>query len=432
MRYEQVALALGLLTTLSTACKKDEASNPPSVTIVSPTHGSTLSVPDTLRVTADVNGHSLVEHVTFSVLDGDGIPVVPAAVVSPTTNPATITMEIPLTSDHLAGGTMTLQVKANDDGAEGKDYRTFTLMPSPLRLRAVYVIGASGPNAVTIHRLDSVGQMSLLNTVVTDLGGAAVSSWDQRMFVAGRADGPLLAFAPDGITVPWLWANMGNGMDYFTSVDLCSDGRLYVGTTNDRVTGKDPGTGSNEIVIDLQPDWRCDRCITVGSYLLCATHHMATQALRFTVYLRVSGAFHSTIATEIQAIAFFRRDDDHVLVFGNRNGSSVVMDLSIGGGGGWEPRTWPALVNAVEQMDANTFVVALADGTLERFTYSNASSIPIAAGTAFVDLSLDPVNDVLYGTTANELQALDPQTGQLMQAYPLSSEAKHILPLFNR
>jgi hypothetical protein len=432
MRYEQVALAVGLLATLNTACKKDEASDPPSVTIVSPAAGSTLTVPDTLRVTVDVSGQQPVEHVTFHVLDANSIPVVPASVVHPAANPATISVEIPLTSEHLSGGTLTLKVTAGDGDAEGKDYRSFTLVPSALRLRAVYVVGTSGPNAVTIHRLDSLGQMSLLNTVVSDLSGAAISSWDQRLFMAGRADGPLVAFAPDGMTVPWQWANMGNGSDYFTSVDLCADGRLYVGTTNDRVTGKDPSTGITKIVMDLQPDWRCDRSMTMGNYLLCATHHLITQAQRFAVYFAGSGALHTTIATDIEAVGFFRRDDDHVLVFGNRNGSSVVMDLSISGGGGWEPRTWPALVNAVERIDANTFVLALADGTLERFTYSNASSMQIAAGTAFVDLSLDPVNDVLYGITATDLQALDPQTGMLTQSYPLSGEPKHVLALFNR
>ena len=135
---------------------------------------------------------------------------------------------------------------------------------------------------------------------------------------------------------------------------------------------------------------------------------------------------------EQAVVAMFKRNDTHVLLFGNRDGHGVVEDHDIPNGGGWEPYQWTSAITAVERLDANTHLLALADGSLERFTYSNAGSITIANLEDVRDLSLDPVSGWVYAAAGTSVQAINPQNGQIASSYDIGAPVYYVLPLLNR
>lgn len=128
----------------------------------------------------------------------------------------------------------------------------------------------------------------------------------------------------------------------------------------------------------------------------------------------------------------FRRDDTHALLFGNQADEGVVEDRDIPNGGGWEPYSWSSAISAVEQVDPNTFLVALADGRIERFTYSNAGSIVIGNLPAVNDLTYEPVSGLVYTASANEVIAIDPQNGGVAFSHSIGQPVRYVLPLLNR
>ena len=83
-------------------------------------------------------------------------------------------------------------------------------------------------------------------------------------------------------------------------------------------------------------------------------------------------------------------------------------------------------------MDANTLLVALADGSLERFTYSNAGSVTIANIAEMRDLSVDPVSGLVYVAAGTSVVAVNPQNGQIASSYTVGSPVHYVLPLLNR
>ena len=109
-----------------------------------------------------------------------------------------------------------------------------------------------------------------------------------------------------------------------------------------------------------------------------------------------------------------------------------MEDHDVENGGGWEPYQWTSTITAVERVDANTLLVALADGSLERFTYSNAGSVTIANIADMRNLSLDPVSGLVYVAASTSVLAINPQNGQIASSYSIGSPVHFVLPLLNR
>src|SRR5690606_17316880 len=100
---------------------------------------------------------------------------------------------------------------------------------------------------------------------------------------------------------------------------------------------------------------------------------------------------------DLTPVRAFIRSADQVLVFGNRNGVGRVLDRTISGGGTWEAYTWTSPITAVEQVATNTWLVALATGELQRFSYGGSGSLGIGTTPLLHSLAYDAVNGYVYG-----------------------------------
>lgn len=433
MRYQHLALVAALGLTVLSSCKKDVEKSAPRVTIMAPANGFDLSVPDTLSVSADVSGDDGVDRVVITLSNVNGIPVIPSIIVVPSSNPARIEVELPLTADAIATGDYTLEVKALAGDATGKDFRTVQLLATPLRLRQVVVVSRPDATSIAIHRIDSTGALSLANTLIMDLGGAVVSSTAQVIGVVGSIQGPLIAFAPDGQQVRWQKPNLGNsGIPWFTSLDALSDGGIYVGTTDGYMRGYSAQSGSTVAVIGLATGFRSERSVRMNDKVVVAEVDVTGSVRRLAVHQAASGVQVADQVLDKAVLAMHPRDDAHLLLFGNRNGQGVVEDRNIVGGGGWEPHQWSSQITAVERVDANTFLVALAGGQLERFTYSNAGSVTIATIPDIHDLSLEPLSGLVYAAAGMDVLTINAQNGQVGSTWSIGSPVMYAMPLLNR
>ncbi len=433
MGYQHRLVLAMFIAVIVVSCKKEEDARPPVVTIVAPGNGFDLSVPDTLHVAADVSGEEDVDQLSFTIANVNGVPLLEPLIVVPASNPARVEVDIPITSDLVASGDYTLTVQASSGDAHGKDQIELDIIGTPLRLRRLLVIGQPDASTVTIHIIDSTGAVSLANTLLMDLAGAAVSSAAQTFAVAGSVDGPVTAFKPDGVLVRWQKPNLGNSsIPWFTSLDLGDDGRYHVGTTDGSLYGYNAGTGAVERVYDLLPNCRAKTTANVDDHLLIAQVDQPGTSWRMGTYQASSGALVNDQLLEQSVMAMWRRNDANALLFGDQDGHGVVKDHNIEAGGGWEPYSWTSSITAAERVDANTFLVALSDGAVERFTYSNAGSIAIAAVPDVHDLSLDPVSGLVYAATGTEVVAINPVNGQVAASYTIGVPVRYVLPLLNR
>lgn len=432
MRFQQ-ALAIAAIAGISaTACKKDPANEQPRISILLPATGASATVPDTLLVKVQASDDLGLERVYVALLDANGIPAVGGVSAPASGTSATITLELPIVSQQLAGGLYTLRATASDGSLTGWDARSLHITAAPLRLRAMYSLAQPTAGSVALYRTDSTGQTTLAATWGMDLGGAAISSFAQRLFIAGGATGSLSALDPDGLLPVWQVPNQSAiGVPWFTSVDLCDDGRLYAGMDNGTVHGYTAATGTGGTVASLQEQFRAERCITFGDQLICTAHHFLTGERRLYIFHRTTGAQLAVQALSIDPVGLFTRDAGHVLLFGNSNGQGRVLDRTLDGGGNWEACTWGTTITAVVRTAPNAWLVALASGELTRYSYGGGA-LPLAGTPVLHTLAYDDVNGRAYGGADGQVIALDPATGATIGTAAVNGTVVRVLPLYNR
>lgn len=433
MGYQRSVAALALLAVLFTACRKEEEDVPPTITLVRPSDGFAFTVPDTLEVELDAYSEGPLDRVLISLLNAQGVPVVPVLSLAPTGNPAHIEVPLPVTSEALASGTYRLVAEARSGEASARAEADVQITAAPLRLRHVIVLTRPAPDQMGIQRIDSLGELQAVSTVLADLNGADVSSAAGAFFTIGPYTGPLTAYAADGGATRWARPNGSNaGIPWFTSLDVCADGLLHVGTTDGLLRAYTPANGAVAAIATLANGYRSGRCAVVGDRLLIAQNATAGGQHLLRVCASPGGAYITDHALDLEVVRIDGRTNTQALLFGNRNGQGIVQERSIAGGGGWEPRTWSSPISAAERVDANTWIVALEDGRIERFTYTNAGSLNIGAGAPVRDLGLDPVSGVMFAVRGQEAIAFDPGNGAVAASWALGAEGAWVLPVLNR
>ena len=121
MGYQRSVAALTLLAVLFSACRKEEDDVPPTITLVRPSDGFAFTVPDTLEVELDAYSEGQLDRVLISLVNEQGVPMVPVMSVTPTGNPAHIEVPLPVTSEALASGVYRLVAEARSGVASARD-----------------------------------------------------------------------------------------------------------------------------------------------------------------------------------------------------------------------------------------------------------------------------------------------------------------------
>ncbi len=435
MRCEHRLLLLAAVLLALAGCRKDGDADGPEVTITAPGTAFTAVMPDSVRVEATVSDNERVEQVTFSIVDANGIPVAGPLTLEPTTNPVTLSVDLPLTSDLVEGGEHRVKVVASDGANRGQAERVIDVVAIPRRTRAVLLVTSPGFSPVRIYRIDSTGQLGAtpVVTLAQDIAPSALSTKYGRLYVGAGVTGQLTALIPDdgGVSAQ---VGVQNALPspYHTALHVGASGRLFAASNEGalRRYGKDlEGTGYAATALN---EHRIIGILETGNAVLTTqSRYVSPVGHSLARYSPTAGVQQNAWVLDKAPVAFFERDEDHMLLFGNRNGGGVVEDRNVVDGGYWEPRTFADPVLAVARIDANTYIVSTG-GTLQRFTYTNAGALTIASGIAAEVMAYDEVNGVLIAAEGGQVSFLDPGSGATLASYTVPAAVVNILPQYNR
>ncbi len=405
----------------------------PKVTILLPNDGQGLTVPDTLVVTVRVSDNVLVQNVVFTLTDENGIPQAPSVSASVEAGSAQLTRDIPVTDQRLPSGTYTLAVRAGDGTNSGSDFRSIQLTAAPLRLRSAFAVHPSSGGSFQVTRIDSVQNILPFGTFAQDLNGALADGHAQRLLFAGEVTGPLLGVDPDLGTTVWQIANTnGTGTAFFTALDPAGQGSTAHATNNGFLRRVNSSTGSITVTASLNANRIAVKTHVQDGLWVTEQRTVGSTQRHLVTYALASGAPLQQFVLDKEVVFMGRRDPQHVLLFGNRNGDGVIEDRNIDQGGYWEPRVFVGSpIGAVARQDENVWFVALPD-ELVRFTYASAGVVTIGTGSTYAALHYDAANGWLWGATGNMVHVMDPMNGNLVASLDTGAEVAYLLLLFNR
>lgn len=435
MRDQHRALLLACALVFFGSCKKDKDQSAPSVTILTPSAGSSIAIPATITISVAVSDDIIVERLVMAVTDDQGIPIAPSVAVDVNTASATVQQALELTSEHIETGSYTIVASAFDGTNEARDFVGITVQAAPLRLRAVFVTPPlSAPAPFPITRIDSTGAVSEW-MVVSELGGAAIDPISRHLILAGGAHEPLIAWPTDPGSSTWSVANQnsaGSSLPYFLGLrDDPADGRFYFGT-NEGMIKAFTGAGIQVFNAEALTGCRSVGTAVLGDLVVSAQQDIVSGVHKLVTYTYSSGVQEAEFTSDLHPVGLQRRTDDQVLVFGNRDGAGVIQERHMMLGGNFEMQVFEdEPITAVVRIDANSFVLAL-PGRIVRFAYASNGIFPIAAGISASALAYEPATGALYVGNGSSVTLMDPQTGAIAGSIPLSGPVGSILPLLNR
>ena len=431
-RCPAFTLTAVLMAVLLGGCRKEEANDPPQVTILQPFDNTSIQVPDTLAVRATLLDAQELAGVTIQLLNDNGIPVVPSVSLAISGTSFDLQRAFPVIDEGLASGPYTLAVRATDGNEQGSDFRTINVSAAPLRLRAVFAVHAAQGGAVPVTRIDSVFQAAPFGTFPGDLSQAVLASGPRLLYLAGAQNAPLRAIDLQNGNERWSAPNQNTlGTAFFTALHQGDDGRIYHATNEGLIRGAS-SSGVNAFTAESLAQYRTTFLHLQDDQVVAGQEQIAGPQQRLVTYTRSGGALLDQFVLDKELVHADRLAMNEVLLFGNRNGEGVVEQRNIDSGAWWEPRTFSqGEIRAVARQDGNTWFVAL-PGELVRFTYSNAGAITVNGGVDLDALAYDAANGLLWGASGNEVLWMDPASGAVLGSVPVQDEVLFLLPFFNR
>ncbi len=431
-RCPAFTLTAVLMAVLLGGCRKEEANDPPQVTILQPFDNTSIQVPDTLAVRATLLDAQELAGVTIQLLNDNGIPVVPSVSLAISGTSFDLQRAFPVIDEGLASGPYTLAVRATDGNEQGSDFRTINVSAAPLRLRAVFAVHAAQGGAVPVTRIDSVFQAAPFGTFPGDLSQAVLASGPRLLYLAGAQNAPLRAIDLQNGNERWSAPNQNTlGTAFFTALHQGDDGRIYHATNEGLIRGAS-SSGVNAFTAESLAQYRTTFLHLQDDQVVAGQEQIAGPQQRLVTYTRSGGALLDQFVLDKDLVHADRLAMNEVLLFGNRNGEGVVEQRNIDSGAWWEPRTFSqGEIRAVARQDGNTWFVAL-PGELVRFTYSNAGAVTVNGGVDLDALAYDAANGLLWGASGNEVLWMDPASGAVLGSVPVQDEVLFLLPFFNR
>jgi hypothetical protein len=150
------------------------------------------------------------------------------------------------------------------------------------------------------------------------------------------------------------------------------------------------------------------------------------------IYAYASGTLQDQIGLDLSVKELFRRTDQEVLLFGERNGTGIIRSLNLQFGGGSDLREFTeGPIASVARLDANNFAIALPDRII-RYNYPTNSATTLTASVVASTLIMEPATGILFAGVQEQLVSLDPLTGSVTGSLTLAHPIGWVLPLRNR
>ncbi len=430
MRDQQRALLLGICMLALFGCKKDKEGEPPTVSFLLPDAGYSVHVPDTIPVRVAVSDDHRVESLTVLVEDADGTPVTASINTSIGLASGTVELALPVVGERIESGTYTLVARASDGEQDGRAFQSIIVQATPLRVRSLFVVppvGTAPP--YPIMRIDSLGELTTWWTL-SELSGASLDL--DHVYTTGTTGQGLLKMDINSGSTVQLLANTGVGTGSFFHglVSEPADGNTFVGSSDGLLRGFTP-TGNGTFTASSPGGWYSERTTVVDDRVVSIAFDPITTQRKMIAYAASSGTLLGQFPVDNNVVALFRRDDDHALLFGDRNGDGVIQERNVDQGGVFEMRVFPGEpILAATSIGGNEFAVALASG-IHRFSYNSNSLVPLSSITA-TTLAYDRVSGTLLAGIGDQLVTLDATTGAQLGIRTLPGAIGTILILTNR
>jgi len=408
------------------SCKKNGDGIGPSISLIAPTEGLTISLPDTLQVIAEISDNISVKSVRLSIVDQENISAGPVAVFTYSQPQVALNVEFIIDDLDMETGAYQLQVAASDGENETKTYVPLNLIEVPRVVTGGMY--SSGIGAQTSFQYEMITGEGGVISAMGSSGVFAYSSRLSRAFFSQENDRVLVAYAY-GSDWNFIWErelmNLSEGLSieqiqYDPSrkevIVNTGPGDIYIYSWNGTFNGN-IDVNVNEICQDIQVD---------ADELWLALKKSNGQNSVVQVF-RDSGSRGTELPLNFTPVLIESYSENR-LVLAMDNGDIKIINTQTAAE---TPVDIPGDAEALEMKVYNGEVFIMKAEQLFRVT-SNYQVQSIYSGLNMRSLEIDEVNGRVFIVDGADLKVFNLFPWTLLNTESLQPEVMHYSILYNK
>ena len=419
------------LVCLGFSCSKETDEQVPTIWVASPIDMQHIAVGDTVRVIAKITDNRVVESVSVTLVDDNGIPLLSTISEQPNVTEYDLDLFYAIDDIQISSGTYYFDVTAFD--GVNRVYETVPVVINGIaQQREGIFIFDNVSNQTSIYRLDTVLNAILFKTLTGDFLGGAVNHYHQQVVCAGNVSGKVTVM--DIKTGAELWSlPLANGGSFpsFTGV-FSHNQTVYVAYYNENIRGYDGG-GNLSYGTQAHSGYYGESGWVHEDVLLVEQTSKSIAGTKMVVYWMASGAERHQIVLSEDICGMFSLNNDEVILFTNdaaNNGrlsfysvSNNVRSIPFNIG--------PGKIDAVTQISTGEYLVAR-NGDLKIISANTFSTLPYLSGVNASILKYDVTSDELVVVDGNKLSLYDYTKRTVKQSYTHSNHILDMQFLYNK
>jgi len=391
------------------SCKKDVDEDGPEITFNTPFENQSFEVYEHIAVSAEIKDETKIQSVTITLVDVNFIPVHNSLSVPVTSPQMSVNTTYELDNIHLASGSYYLQIAATDGKNDARVYRQVIINGVPKALKRIMLATNSGTSATTMSYIDSTFSGVIpFHSFSGDYLGISASSYYQEVFLCGNYTGSYTALEVPSGAVKFTMAPLVTPSPYFTAY-YSEEKNNYVARFDGTIKGYDQ-LGNVMYNANANSGYYARKLI-INNGTLLAEEKSKTSASRLLVSFYATGMALQQVAISQDVVAFCRKDDDNVFVFGNASSTAGLIQLYDRVHNNlWTPYGYtmpPGNILSVVRINMNTYLIAYSNGTIYQYDYQLGSLTTYLTGYTAVQLKYDEVNNRIYIAESHTVTGVD-------------------------
>lgn len=328
----------------------------------------------------------------------------------------------------LSSGNYYLKISASDGENDSKEYVKIFISGTPTVRTGLIVVSGQSQYQVRISVLDSSFTPSEFATLSCDYTSSCVSSKYQYVNILGETTCGLNSFRVSNKAIQWNIPSVGSS-PYFNHLDFYNQ-ISYVCFNNGMIRGFDKD-GSIRFSATTSGGNKPQKTFLHNSGLL-AEESGPVNSRQLSLYYN-TGYLAQYIPINVEVVAFFKLDDNHVFLFGNKNLQGEILLYKTGQNELWAPFSLPQgnTIREVEQINSGTYLVALEDA-IYKYDYSPVNFSKHIDRPNVEKIEFDEINNLVLVSEGNVIEEYAYSEGQLLRTYAHTELVRDIHLLFSR
>jgi len=390
------------------SCKKDTDENGPDITYSTPFDNQYFNVYDNVPVKAEITDQTKIVTANVTLVDENYVPVhitLPFTVSSPGMS---VNTTYALDNIHLTTGLYYLMITASDGKNDSRKYKPVHINGVPKELKKIFLATDGGGFGTNMSYIDSTfSGVTPYHFFSGDYLGTSVSSYYQEAFMCGNYTGSFSCMGLQENVIKFSYAPLISPTPYFTSY-YGEDKNTYNARYDGTIKGYD--YLGNVVYSGAANSGYYVRKMIMNNKKMIAEEKSKTSSSRILVTFFQTGSAMQQTAISQDVVAFCRKDDDNVFVFGNAGGTGQIQLFNQVDNNLWNPYPYalPAgiLLSAV-RIDMDTYLIGYSDGTIYKYNYQIGSVTTYLSGYTALQLKYDEVNNRVYVAESNMVTGID-------------------------